>query len=287
LTDTLFSDVSEFQDPVNDSYPYRVLSIRSDDGIYRDHDFAQNYAWCCAAADAGRLDCFIVYAYWRPNWDATLATMRDMVGTPHPKMVVMIDLESGGNPGGDQSDGINRFYWGAADWLGDKRRVIGYGNVSDLDSMWPTKPEGIRLIVASYGSNPDYPGKIAHQFTDGQTDALFVPPFGNADVNSADGLTSQEFAAACGIGSEGAQSVADNRNEPLTVGWFEDFVKGFDGPIYQTAAAALKELTGSPIVGEFPGFEHELGGRTVVGFLGALGAKLGIEGCHDPKAVQG
>jgi hypothetical protein len=202
-------------------------------------------------------------------------------------MVVMIDLESGGNPGGDQSDGINRFYWGAADWLGDKRRVIGYGNVSDLDSMWPTKPEGIRLIVASYGSNPDYPGKIAHQFTDGQTDALFVPPFGNADVNSADGLTSQEFAAACGIGSEGAQSVAGNRNEPLTVGWFEDFVKGFDGPIYQTAAAALKELTGSPIVGEFPGFEHELGGRTVVGFLGALGAKLGIEGCHDPKAVQG
>ena len=45
MTDTLFADVSEFQVPVNDSYPYRVLSIRVCDGTYRDHNFAANYAW--------------------------------------------------------------------------------------------------------------------------------------------------------------------------------------------------------------------------------------------------
>ena len=35
LTDTLYADVSEWQRPVDDSYPYRVIAIRSNDGTYR------------------------------------------------------------------------------------------------------------------------------------------------------------------------------------------------------------------------------------------------------------
>lgn len=214
MTDTLFADVSEFQVPVDDSYPGQIFSFRSNDGDYRDHNFTQNYVWAAAAADSGRLACFIVYCYWRPNWRVTAQTLIDMVedcGGPHPKMVVMLDVESGGNPGGDQSDRINRAYWKLTDWLGTSgedgtRRVIGYANGSDFYSMWPVRPDGLRVIGAGYGSNPLLPGQIAHQYTDGTYGAdpedglpSGWPPFGDCDMNSADGLGPTDFAAACGI----------------------------------------------------------------------------------------
>ncbi len=214
VTDTLFADVSYYQPPVDDSYTnagYRVLSIRANDGTFRDPNFAANHDWCVRAVDDGRLVFFIVYCYWRPNWDETGDTLIDMVtaaGGPQRRMVVMIDVESGGNPGGDQSDGINRLYWKFADWIGDRRRVIGYGDVGDLNRMWPVKPDGIRLIIAAYGSNPDYPGKVAHQYTDGQGYGGGLPegapPFGNCDMNSADGLSVEAFARACGLDVPGA-----------------------------------------------------------------------------------
>lgn len=44
---------------------------------------------------------------------------------------------------------------------------------------------------------------MAHQYTDGQGYGgglpEGVPPFGRCDMNSADGLTPQQFAQACGI----------------------------------------------------------------------------------------
>ncbi len=41
--------------PVDDSYPYRALSVRVCDGTYRDHNFAPNYAWMRGASDGGRM----------------------------------------------------------------------------------------------------------------------------------------------------------------------------------------------------------------------------------------
>ncbi|MFF0492340.1 hypothetical protein ACFYTQ_25220 [Nocardia sp. NPDC004068] len=209
MVDSLFADVSYFQAPVDDSYPYGILSFRSNDGTFRDPNFAANYAWATTAVEDGRLACFIVYFYWRPNWAETVATHREMVeqcGGPHPRMITMIDVESGGNPGGDQSDGINRAYWRLADWLGDPRRVIGYANKGDLFAMWPDRPEGLRLVGAGYGHNPELPGQIAHQYTDG---AGFggglpegCPPFGSCDMNAANGLSPEDFAAQCGVGTE-------------------------------------------------------------------------------------
>lgn len=214
-TDSLFADVSYFQAPVDDSYPFQILSFRSNDGTFRDPNFAANYRWACDAADSGRLACFIVYFYWRPNWEPTVETHRTMVeslGGPHPRMITMIDLESGGNPGGDQSDPVNRTYWNCADWLGDPRRVIGYANRGDLAAMWRDRPAGLRLIGAGYGSDPQLPGQIAHQYTDGQGYGGGLPegcpPFGNCDMNSANGLSPKEFAAACGIDIEGTPPMA-------------------------------------------------------------------------------
>lgn len=204
--DTIYADVSEWQVPVDDRYPHHVLCIRSNDGTHRDRNWATNYPWCKRRCDDGELAFFIVYVVWRPNWRDTVDTLTAMVGTPHPRMAVMIDVESwGGQITGDQSDGINRAYWAIADWLGDRRRVIGYGNVGDLDRLWPVKPDGLRLVIASYGSNPAYPGKVAHQYTDdkrygnGTTLPNGAPPFGFCDMNSADGLDPWQFAAACGI----------------------------------------------------------------------------------------
>lgn len=205
--DTLYADVSEWQPPVTDAYTdagYRVLCIRSNDGTYRDKDWASNYAWCRRQTDAGKLAFFIVYFVWRPNWQAAVDTLKSQIGQPHPKMAVMLDVESwGGQISGDQSAGINAAFEQIAAWLGDRRRVIGYGNTGDLNSLWRAKPDGVRLVVAGYGTNPSYPGKIAHQYTDGQGYGGGLPegapPFGNCDMNSADGLTATAFAAALGI----------------------------------------------------------------------------------------
>lgn len=244
--DSFFADVSEWQRTVDDTYPYPIFSFRSNDGTYRDRNFVENYRWACAAADAGRLACFVVYFYWRPDWAATVGTQVDMVlaqGAPHPKMISMIDVESGGNPGGDQSDGINKSYWALAGWLGNLRRVIGYANGNDFNNMWPTRPNGLRMIGAGYGSNPNLPGQIAHQYTNGVYSSnakaqlhnhttpgleraislslgtalpLGASPFGNCDMNSADGLTPQQFAAACGISTGGPlMALTDQQQQQL------------------------------------------------------------------------
>jgi hypothetical protein len=104
---------------------------------------------------------------------------------------------------GDRSAGINAAYEAASAFVGSTAKVIGYGNVGDLKSLWPNKPPGIRLVVAAYGRNPPYPGKVAHQYTDGSGFGgglpAGAPPFGRCDMNSADGLTAVEFSRACGI----------------------------------------------------------------------------------------
>lgn len=212
VTDTLFADVSEFQTPVNNAYTdagYRVLSIRSNDGTHQDLNIGANYPWCVQAADDGRLTFFIVYCYWRANWAQTGQTLIDTInglGGPHPRMVVMLDVESGGNPGGDESDPINRLYWQMADWLGTDARVIGYANLGDERTMWQLKPQHIPMILAGYGANPDDASvfKVAHQYTDGTGYGGGLPegapPWPTCDMNSADGLSDVAFAAACGVG---------------------------------------------------------------------------------------
>jgi hypothetical protein len=206
VTTTLFADVSEYRTPVDDSYPFQVLSIRVSDGTYRDHTFAANYAWMRAALSSRRLAFGIVYTYCRANWQANADTVRSMIdgnGGLDPRVTLMLDVEQGGNPWGDNSDWTNQLYWNLAGYAGSRARVIGYGNVGDLNNMWPTKPYGLRVIVAAYASNPAYPGKVAHQYTDGTgySSALpqGAPPFGNCDMNSADGLDPDQFAIACGI----------------------------------------------------------------------------------------
>lgn len=55
MADTLYADISEWQVGVNDTYPYPVLCIRSNDGTYRDRRWVNNYGWCLSNVDSGRL----------------------------------------------------------------------------------------------------------------------------------------------------------------------------------------------------------------------------------------
>jgi hypothetical protein len=168
VPDTLYADVSEWQVGVDDSYPYPVLCIRSNDGTHRDRRWVNNYGWCLRNTDSGRLTFFIVYFVWRVNWPAAVDTFKKQVGTPHPKMAVMLDVESwGGQIRGNRSAEINASYEAVGAFVGSNAKVIGYGNVGDLNNLWPHKPPGIRLVIAAYGHNPPYPGKVAHQYTDG------------------------------------------------------------------------------------------------------------------------
>lgn len=240
MPDTLFADVSEYQVPVDDSYPYQVLSIRVSDGTYRDHNFASNYRWMRAALDSGRLTFGIVYTYVRPNWSAnadTVCSMIDAAGGLHPRVALMLDVESGGNPPGDGSSWINQLYWRLADYAGSAARIIGYANAYDFFNMWRVRPPGLRVIAAGYGSNPNLPGQVAHQYTDGQGYSPNLPqgcpPFGRCDMNSANGLTPQQFAAACGIATNGGWLMAltdDEQAELLTkVREIWDQLRGPDG----------------------------------------------------------
>lgn len=231
MTDTLYADVSEWQRPVNDSYPYPVLAIRATDGTYVDHNFATNYAWMRNALDSGKLTFGIVYTYVRPgNWQANAQAVIDTInanGGLDPRVAIMLDVESGGNGRYNQSAAINGLYDKMADYTGNPARVIGYGNVGDLNTMWPQQPPGLRLVIAGYGNNPDYPGKVAHQYTDGNGYGGGLPegapPFGNCDMNSADGLTPKQFAAACGIDTGDTAAFARPTRSQIE-GWRTDFL---------------------------------------------------------------
>ncbi|WP_174566264.1 hypothetical protein [Nocardia pseudovaccinii] len=63
-----------------------------------------------------------------------------------------------------------------------------------------------RVIGAGYGRNSNLPGQIAHQYTDGRGFGGGLPegcsPLGACDMNAANGMSPQDFAAVCGGGLE-------------------------------------------------------------------------------------
>jgi len=200
MTDTQWADISEFQVQVNDSYPYNFICIRSNDGNHIDSHIQANLSWCKSRRASGKLWGFIVYYFYRPGIDGA-KNLIAQVGSPDPRMVAMIDVESaGGQVHGDQSAAINAQYNELASWLGDKRRVIGYGNTSDLAALWPNKPAGLRLVVAAYGSKPSYPGMFGHQYTDRGS----CGPFGTCDLNSADGMSQRDLEDMFGFSGAAA-----------------------------------------------------------------------------------
>ncbi|GAA4811001.1 hypothetical protein [Tomitella cavernea] len=265
--DTVFADVSAYQRPVDDSYPHRVLSIRSNDGTIRDPNFPENYRWMSRALDSGRLEFGIVYFFWRPNWRTCVQVQQSMIkaaGGPHPRIACMIDVESDRSQHGDHSAGINGAFDLLARWLGDARRVIGYANAGDFHSMWPDRPDGLRVIGAGYPVDPRLPGEIAHQYTDGTLGGLpgfpmGAPPFGPCDMNLAAGTSAVDLAAECGIGGD------------LDVRAAEQYKAAFMGAVGSDVRDVREQLCGEGArdTGEYTGWP-QLGGRTVTDGIAAV-----------------
>ncbi|MDL9947568.1 hypothetical protein QSJ19_18660 [Gordonia sp. ABSL11-1] len=214
MSDTLFADISEHQPVVDESYPYEWLSIRSNDGTYRDHNFSTNWDIARKWLDAGRLRGLIVYCVYRPNWREVADVHVQMQGENRPDVVSMVDVESwGGQISGDHSDAINQLVWTISDWRGPHlhrrpRRVVGYLNPNDA-AIWTVRPP-IGFVIPSYGSPPAFPPgtedlgaqMIAHQYTDGQGHGNGLPEGYGAvrcDMNAANGYNADQLRVATGI----------------------------------------------------------------------------------------
>lgn len=189
MTDTFFADISSWQVPVNDSYPYPVLSFRVDFGGGIDPNARANWEF---VRDTPRMLVGIGYVVFKPGQGpAILARVKQFFGTPAPaKLVVMIDMESGSGFAGPGNHSIeaNRLAIGLADWLGSTARVTGYANGGDWANNWPVRPPWLKRTVASYGTQD--PGAFQWQYYGGMsypTPAGFprsCPPFGsNVDMN--------------------------------------------------------------------------------------------------------
>jgi hypothetical protein len=181
-------DVSEFQLPVDDTYPHEWFSFRVCDGDYLDHHAAQNLAWAIRARAAGKLHGFTVYVVYRPGENAAVLANLNTLHVP-TDCHVMVDVESWrGEIQGDHSREINELVSALARRQGTGSRVWGYGNRGDLGNIWPHRPDWLMVIVASYGGDkPEMPNMIGWQYTDGQYAVpglpQSTPPFGRCDHN--------------------------------------------------------------------------------------------------------
>lgn len=188
---TVACDISEYQVPVNDSYPHRWITFRACDGSYVDRNAPANLAWCQRALTAGRLDGYGVYVVYRPGANAAILATLSRLGVP-TGCTVMVDAESwGGQIRGDNSAELNALANALVARQGAQSRVWGYGNRSDLSGLWPGRPSWLGVVVASYGgSKPTgIPNMVGWQYTDGQPQYA-VPglpsasaPFGPCDHN--------------------------------------------------------------------------------------------------------
>lgn len=273
MTDTVYCDVSQFQPDANNAYPYAFIAIRSNDGTFDDTHFQANIAWSKLAVQAGRLFGFIATAVYEPGVD-WVGRLKANVGTVSPHMAVMVDVESwGGKITGNHSADINTGVAQIMSWLGSSSRVLGYGNVGDLNGLWPTRNlVNTHLVVADYGAKPNYPGLLVHQYSD----AGNVAPFGSpVDMNSADGLSPDQFCAALGLPLPGQLPTNPIVTSPITTG--EEtmlFARDEHGDIYAVDFVTLqsRHLTGPQwAVAGAAGAKY---GQTTQAELRAAGFKL-------------
>jgi hypothetical protein len=194
-----WADVSQYQrKPVDHSYPYGVLSFRTNSGDKIDTLAKQNAASARQALeDSSTAIVIFYYAYisGEANCDLHKQILEDTGLWNQPGTVTMVDVESaGGRNQGDQSWEINDEINRLRGWYGNTRRVIGYWNPNADADLWLTRPYALELVIPQYNNRPgDLSGvhdniavreAFAHQYTDKAQD---VAPWSgqNVDLNWA------------------------------------------------------------------------------------------------------
>ena len=189
---TLWADVSQYQGkPIDDSYPHRVFSFRTNSGNTRDTLAVENARRAKSMLDAGKLDLVIPYYFFWPD-QANCDLHRDILAEAglwgHPKLVTMVDVEGAPLNGvkrvrGDQSAEVNDEIDRLRGWYGNPKKVIGYWNPKADPELWLNRPAGLPLVVPHYNGAPgvsyEFGGRFAHQYSD----RVPCAPFGACDAN--------------------------------------------------------------------------------------------------------
>lgn len=98
-----------------------------------------------------------------------------------------------------------------------------------------------------------------------------------AEVNKRIDAHNRPKAAAQPVGKKPAGGVPAT---PLTAKYFVDFFTGYMKAVASDVKDVRQQVTGGRDSGNYPGWP-QLGGRTVVDAVAAIGEKLGVEGMHD------
>lgn len=193
------------------------LSFRVCDGTYIDHQAKANLGFCSSLRS---LLGFIAYVVFPASASEVgpaqvLLAFQSVVTGNHPRMVVMVDVESwSGHVTGDRSAAVAQLRSGLVGYLNglrpswqrsgllatwyrraDRRRVIVYGNGPDLRALVP-ELHGAGVLLADYDGPADFPGEVARQYTSTGR----VPGFtGNVDLNVAP-CSPRELARRLGLG---------------------------------------------------------------------------------------
>lgn len=208
-------DLSQYNDPLDDSYPSSFVIIRSGDGTWLDEHFPANRAWCEQAVSDGRLFGYGVYHVWRPDGDHGLAALRSRLGEKHhPHVMIEWDIESwGGEIKGDHSRAIKATMVATRRWLSglrpaaqrrwplglwyrlqDRRRVRLYANAGDLAQIAP-RATRLAIRLAAYGTNPRRPRHWAHQYSS----TGHVGHWSPVDVNDTGSQSARRLARRLGL----------------------------------------------------------------------------------------
>jgi hypothetical protein len=195
------ADVSQYQTvAVNDDYNRPWLIFRVGDPIqgYVDHTFIENWSWSRGSGMVG----WYIYEVYRPgmqNFEFIKDAVENRAGGIPRNFAVLIDVERWAGTAneihGDHSAGINRLADQLANWLGDRRRVLLYGNVSDLESICPDRHNWLKIHVAGWGAQkPKISHQLGWQYTNGTKNNPVIQgwprssePFGTCDHNHWDG----------------------------------------------------------------------------------------------------
>jgi len=109
----------------------------------------------------------IVYTYVRPNWQDNANTVRQMIdanGGLHPKSCSCSMWKAAATP--RERIRLDQHLYNNSPSTPQPARILGYANQGDFNSMWPSRPKGLRVIA-----RPTAPTRccrqIAHQYTDG------------------------------------------------------------------------------------------------------------------------
>lgn len=274
MTNTFFNDISNYQAPVNNNYPYFWLSFRCSVGYTQtDTNLAANLAWAKANSGPGkRMAGFTFYhVYYPNNADAQIAWIKSRIGDPGRFSVFMMDIESwGGTISGNHSAEINYIFTAIVAWLGgDWRRVWAYGNAGDLASIYAQPNAAVNIVIAGYSATEPGRKHLIWQYAGGGNNPApagfpLTGMWGKIDYNVAH-ITSVQLAAACGLPTNEEDEMvvmalnAAGTGWLLSDGWQSKF--GMDQAVewtqLQAAGAVIfklsdAELNSIPTVGVLP-----------------------------------